>query len=284
MGGSTIKRVLVIALTLLLAAALSAAADSSVYKVTGRSAEELAEVVRPILVDGSLTVDRASNSLVLVGPADQVKAALELCTRLDRPLRTVRIEVRVVEKERLEQSKIGINWSMGQGNYRIGTTSEDPAPSGFIAEAIAEARHLSTGRDNLQFLIVPEGGEGRLAAGTSIPVTDWLIGYNQNLGHTVAWQGAVQVTTGFMVSPRIMGEDRILVVLTPWASYLSEGQTSRINYREAQTTVAIKDGGYIVLAEMESETGKLVSSMIQGFSDQQSSGDWSMVLKVKIQP
>ena len=57
-----------------------------------------------------------------------------------------------------------------------------------------------------QTLLVMSGSEGRIAVGRSIPYTDWFYWYTKNRGYMIKETKFKDVSTGFVVRPRVAGK------------------------------------------------------------------------------
>ena len=263
-------------------AASSVFGEAVVYRAQARAAEELAELVRPLVGDGSVTVDARTNSLVIAAEPGAIRRALAFLETVDVAPHRVKVTVRFIETDRLRQRNVEVTWSYADEAFRIGAVQGDPTRSRFEDQVSPGARHLTSRREEKLFLVIEEGGRGALTAGRSIPVTRWLMAYNEEVGHVVGWEGSVEVTTGFAVTPRVMDGGGVQLIIAPWARYLSEAGHQEIVYREARTTITVPAGGSVVLASGDSQAGRLVASMMAGFSDARSSRDWAMVLRAEV--
>jgi type II secretory pathway component HofQ len=191
----------------------------------------------------------------------------------DEPPRSVRIDVRFVEAADLTRRDAQIRWARADATLRVGITGEIP-------DVAAGSRRLTTRRRADAFVVVQDGSEAFVATGTATTVTRWFAGFARGRGSAVA-EGA-EVTTGFAVRPRIQADGRVLLEITPKASYWTDSGPGAFVVHEARTTVAVAPGETLVLAGGGGETGRAVDRFLSGLAREERDADWAMTCRVAV--
>jgi hypothetical protein len=92
-----------------------------------------------------------------------------------------------------------------------------------------------------QFLVVTDGGEGRIFVGKNLPYVQYYRDYLYGEGYLTAQFGFRDVGTSLLVRPRIVG-DRIEITVTPEVSYESSDAAGAVAVQKLSTTVVASDG------------------------------------------
>jgi len=238
------------------AAPLTHAADPElrVIPLKHRLADEVVPVVRPLLAPGESV--SGMDSRLIVRAAPRTFAQIEhVLAEVDTPRRNLRISVRHAGESERVQDHQGVSGDVRRGNTRIvvtngtrstgGVTVGQTGPDGNVQ--LRSERHVTTKRDtSSQNLTVLDGGRAFLRVGESIPqVQPFLALVGSRLG-VVAGIQYQDVTTGFEVEPRILGE-QIQLTVTPRLAFRSNQGAQTINFQELGTVVTVKPGEWVDL-------------------------------------
>lgn len=238
------------------AAPLTHAADPElrVIPLKHRLADEVVPVVRPLLAPGESV--SGMDSRLIVRAAPRTFAQIEhVLAEVDTPRRNLRISVRHAGESERVQDHQGVSGDVRRGNTRIvvtngtrskgGVTVGQTGPDGNVQ--LRSERHVTTKRDtSTQNLTVLDGGRAFLRVGESIPqVQPFLALVGSRLG-VVAGIQYQDVTTGFEVEPRILGE-QIQLTVTPRLAFRSNQGAQTINFQELGTVVTVKPGEWVDL-------------------------------------
>jgi Flp pilus assembly secretin CpaC len=158
---------------------------------------------------------------------------------------------------------------------RVGTTRGDPLA------ARAGSRRLTTRRRSDAFVVVQDGSEAFVATGEATVVTRWFMGFARDRGGTTVAEGT-EVTTGFAVRPRVQADGRVLLEITPKASWWADGGPGTVEVREARTVVAVAPGETLVLAGGRDEAGRAVRRFLSGLASEESGAQWAMTCRVAV--
>lgn len=237
-------------------APLTHAADPElrVIPLKYRLADEVVPVVRPLLAPGESV--SGMDSRLIVRAASRTFAQIEhLLAEVDTPRRNLRISVRHAGESERVQDNQEVSGDVRRGNTRIvmtngtrstgGVTVGQTGPDGNVQ--LHSERHVTTKRDaSTQNLTVLDGGRAFLRVGESIPqVQPFLALVGSRLG-VVAGIQYQDVTTGFEVEPRILGE-QIQLTVTPRLAFRSNQGAQTINFQELSTVVTVKPGEWVDL-------------------------------------
>ena len=241
-GGPLLRRPLLVAAVLLFAAVASAQ-GVHVYRVKHRTAEELAPLVATAVgADAHVVADRRTNQLVLSGSQRAVASALALLDTLDVRARTVLLHYEARSADELASAGIHVSWRAG-GVLRVGEVSW---PSGAAALAIGAETEAARRQSKLQGeLRILEGQSGRIASGTSLPITTRRIQRSANGEVVDESTRYVTAESGFEASPRVLGDGRVELALRPFDE--SARQDGAIEHTGADTVLVLAPGATVAL-------------------------------------
>ena len=248
------------------AAPLTHAAEPElrVIPLKHRLADEVIPVVRPLLAPGDSVSGMDSRLIVRATP--RTFAQIErLLAEIDTPRRNLRISVRHAgESERVHDSQ-GVSGDVRRGNTRIVVTNGNHSTGGVSVGRtgpdgniqLHSERRITTTRDtSSQNLTVLDGGRAFLRVGESLPqVQPFLVLVGNRLG-VVAGIQYFDVTTGFEVEPRTLGE-RIELAVMPRLAFRSNQGTQTVNFQELRTVVTVKPGEWVDLGGVVESTNEV---------------------------
>jgi type II secretory pathway component GspD/PulD (secretin) len=223
-------------------AAAAGAQTVRVYKVQHRVAEELAPLVESAIHgEGRVVADTRSNALVLSGSPRAVSSALELLSALDVRAHMVRLRYQARSTGELASAGASVRWRVGAGGFRIGDVRWASGAAAIAVEGGASAS-MATLTGELRIL---EGQSGRIATGSSLPVTSRRI---QRSGRGVAVEESTAYATaesGFEASPRVLHDGSVELALRPFdASVRADGAIDRTS---AETRLVLAPGATVAL-------------------------------------
>jgi len=224
---------------LLLALPAPARGEARVYHVQHRTAEELLPLAQTALAgQGSAVMDSRTNSIVLIGEPQVLTEALQLLTQQDRRPRTIVVTYTSLSREALDALHLEIDWSVSAGSLRMGNVRGQRGKAHVaIAPQAKLSERTSEGKGALRIL---EGESGRLSTGVSIPVT--------TVGRHDVSTRFVPVDSGFEARPRILGDGRVQLDLSPFEAEPLAG--GAVAFREAATRVTLRPGERIALGQI----------------------------------
>ncbi|MBI5042953.1 MAG: hypothetical protein HZC10_03805, partial [Nitrospirae bacterium] len=252
-----------------------------VFQINYRKAEEMEKAVQLLLsAEGRISVDKRTNSLIVKDYPANIRAVAAFLKEQDRKIEQVRIKIRYVDEATLKRIGASIGWQYRGGQWAIGNIMTNKKGVNIDALLGAEKeRHRTSGE---QTLLVMSGSEGRIAVGRSIPYTDWFYWYTKNHGYFIKETKFKDVSTGFVVRPRIAGSN-INIDIFPQINYIADGRMNEIIYREASTTITCKNGETVLIGSSDTSSENIVGNIFGGLQGAKTEGSFYMMLTSDIQ-
>jgi Flp pilus assembly secretin CpaC len=131
------------------------------------------------------------------------------------------------------------------------------------------------------FLLIQDGGEGRLTVAEQVPEVVWFQQYA--LAHNYITTAVIfqQVGTAFVVRPTILPNKRIRLRITPQISYKSDDGTGAIELVEASTEVVVQSGQPMTIGG-SGGSGEVMRQFLLGYERANRTGQVSIVLTGEI--
>jgi type II secretory pathway component GspD/PulD (secretin) len=214
-----------------------------------RLADEVVPVVQPLLTPGESVSGMDTRLIVRATP--QTFAQIErLLAEIDIPRRNLRVSLRHVDENNPDQGVQGFSGNTQNAHTRIivtngerstNGTARGPTDPGGGAQGGSE-RYITTKHDaSTQTLTVLDGGHAFLHIGETITqVQPFLALAGSRLGVLAGIQ-YYDVTTGFEVEPRLLGE-QIRLRVTPRLAFRSDQGAQTVIFQELRTEVTVKPG------------------------------------------
>lgn len=218
---------------------------------------------------GLISFDEKDNSITISDSKTNIQVIKTLIDRLDRRLKSVLIEAKIVSVELKDEQRFGINWSMlgtmqkHSANFNFpansgGTTLRyvtDPATSPLkifdlsvqfdvAIDAIAkknQVKILSNPR-----IFVMSGEESRIVVGKTIP---YQVTTYTDKGLPVQDSKFIQTGIKLIVTPMVFGE-MVKLKIHPESSKPTQdtpGSAPVVDTSEADSTIYVRDGESVVL-------------------------------------
>ncbi len=232
-----------------------------------------------------LTIDYATNFLILYGTADEAEKIQKLLHELDIPYRQVALEAEVLAISKEKNKDLGIEWSWDstpqyaertdddEGNVTVSRTNNSGIiqfgrnPEGYPYEFYYQAKiNALVSNGDAQVLAKPtvttiDGKQAQILIGDRVPV---LVDKIQD-GTTTTTIEYVDAGIKLTYLPRINSDDLITVNVrteVSSATLVSDMKAYKITTREAETSVRLKNGQTMVIGGLigttDSETRKAV--------------------------
>lgn len=131
------------------------------------------------------------------------------------------------------------------------------------------------------FLLIQDGGEGRLTVAEQVPEVVWFQQYA--LAHNYITTAVIfqQVGTAFVVRPTILPNKRIRLRITPQISYKSDDGTGAIELVEASTEVVVQSGQPMTIGG-SGGSGEVMRQFLLGYERANRTAQVSIVLTGEI--
>ncbi|PCI60576.1 MAG: nodulation protein NolW [Methylophilaceae bacterium] len=265
------KRYLLVFLCLLGSSAL-AATEFKIITLQHRFANDLLPVISPMVgAEGTATGIR--NQLILRASPERIREIEATIQQLDTARVNRRITVNTNNNSQLQRSRTDLSGKVKVGRVTIGN-DKYAAPNS--ANINIERSSSRTQHNSSQFLNVLDGERAFIRVGHSIPFTqDWVVITSRYIqtGSTTDWR---DVSTGFAVRPRTIG-NQVELEITPRIA--KRNGLGYIDFEELSTTVRVSLGEWVDIGSTMQNRDD-VSRKILGVSNSSSHQNSSLVIKV----
>lgn len=249
---------------LLLSISLSAFAQTElrVFTLQHHFAKDLYSVITP-LVGEEGTVTGMNNQLIVRATPAQLLEIESVIAAMDVP----RVNRKITVASNRNQQSTYNNTELS-GNVNIGNVTIGNRQRGQGASIDVTRQQNQSSQNSQQFIQVVDGQRAFIQVGTLVPFTqDWLLitkRYTQ-LTRTTDW---VEVSTGFAVSPRTIG-NQVEVEVTPRITNLRSQQS--IDFETLTTVVRVNLGEWInigqTMQQRDDVSRKILGSQSGNFED-----------------
>ncbi|MGB9618912.1 MAG: hypothetical protein ACPL7K_00705 [Armatimonadota bacterium] len=218
-----------------------------------------------------------SSRIVLIGAPADIARARDVLAGLDVPRRQVAIDVAITEISSSGTRDLGIEWTwsdigltessvsgIGFGKF----TKEPMTITGALTALIKEGKADLLAQPNVSVL---DGECADILIGDRV-LYPKLVGYNQ-IGTPIYDKAEEKVGIYLQISPRIAGEDEIVLTLYPQVSLITgylrtqAGDYPQISTREARTTVSVKNGSTLAIGGLLRSNEILSTAKVPLLSD-----------------
>ncbi|MDP3939238.1 MAG: hypothetical protein Q8R92_14030 [Deltaproteobacteria bacterium] len=235
-----------------------------IYKMKSRVAEELLPSVTAALSpEGRASVDSRTNSIVIIDNAEGISQAKSVLASQDVRQSNIEVTVESMTDRDLRAIHARVDWAYRDSGWQIGTIPAPVPGSGLTALATAGATDRREQGTTRQTVLVMNDGTAEISTGQEIPFTNAFHHYAAGHGHTIVSTEWVSVDTGLAVHPRTIGEDRILLEITPWMRNLGEHGAS-IRFTEATTQIEVRDGESVILGSTSESKNTALREILRG--------------------
>lgn len=236
-----------------------------------RFAQDLLPAIQPMVGEDG-TASAVDNHLLIRAAPERMQAIEQVIATLDVMRKNVRITVSHSDTSQTQGSRAGVSGRVRTGDVEIQTSRG--VPDGVRLDI--DDRQSSSLRSGTEFVTVMDGERAFIRVGQSVPYTQqWVQLTRQYIsaGQTTTFQ---DITTGFAVRPRYIG-DQVELEITPRIASLNRGNV--IDFEELSTIVRVAPGQWFdVGGSMQSRDD--VSRAI--LSQRERSGSSSNYLRIKV--
>lgn len=265
--------------------------EVQVIPLKHRLAEQVVPVLRPLLAPGE-SINSMDNRLI-VRAAPATLALLEkTLSEIDTAQRNLRISVRHAGRSESTQDSLGISGGVQTGNTQIvvsnpntqrerGNVIVSGAGNNSGLQVRTERHSIRSQANSTQNLTVMDGGRAFLRVGESIPDVQQFLVWAGNRPALVTGVNYRDVTTGFEVEPRIVGE-RILLRVSPRLAFRGDHGVETVTFEELHTQLTVHPGEWVDLGGIVGNAHELNRRILS--SRQSSSTDTSgFLIRVDLQ-
>lgn len=261
-------------MALLLCLGLSSfAADFTVQvlQLRHRLPNDVIPALRPLLKPNE-SINGYDSRLIVRASPDTLKQIERVLGEIDNRRRNLRISVRLGQATHNQEKDLGVSGDVRSGNTRIVVTNNSGAGSGTNIGLrggqgnvrIHSERRVTTHQSgNSQTLTVMDGGRAFLRIGESIPQVQTYLALIGNHPSLVTGVQYYDVTTGFEVEPRLIGE-RVQLDLSPRMAFRSGQGSQLVEMRELRTTVMVAPGSWTEIGSVVESANSLNRTILSG--------------------
>ncbi|HVH20752.1 MAG TPA: secretin N-terminal domain-containing protein [Myxococcota bacterium] len=251
-----------------------------VYEVRYRTAEDLLPIAETAMSgEGRAVADGRTNSIVLSGTRQAVEGALALLASLDVRTRSVVIRYEARSAQELASRGASVRWSTGAGPVRIGNVVF-PGGDSRVAVRVDEGT-LRSGGTLAGTLRILDGQTGRIATGTSVPVTARRVQPGPAGPVWTESTSYVDADSGFEASPRILGDGRIELSLRPFDAQVQ--RDGSIRHSGAETRIVLEPGRTVALGGIVRDARAEQRSTLSGGATSRGSDESLLLVTAEIE-
>lgn len=232
------------ALFLLLATMCAqAATDFKIITLQHRFAEDILPMIQPLAGEDGVITGMQNQIIVRVSP-DRMTEIERAIANLDTTQQNLKITVSHQNNSNIANDNLNVSGRKRIGNVEV-TTNRYPYNNRQNGIQIGVQKQQSTTRSNgNQFINMMDGGTGFIRVGQSVPFTQEWVNYMQRYIHVQRTTEFVEITTGFAVSARSIGNE-VEVEITPRIAQLNK--QGFIDFEELSTIVRVNKGEWFDL-------------------------------------
>lgn len=234
-----------------------------------------------------LGVDRDSNTLIIFAPPPRWVQIQRILSEIDRPPRQIFIEASILEVTLNKEFRLGVDWSVLSGDTEVTLANNNRGTVGPTFPGISitylntdiEAAVSALGtRTAVEVVSAPkiialDNRQARLQVGDQVPV---VVQSSQSTNSSdAALISTVDYrSTGVILSvtPRITGEDQVLLEVNQEVSSVARTNTSGIDsptiqQRRFDSVLIVRNGGVVALGGLISTNRSAGNSGVPGLKD-----------------
>ncbi len=222
-----------------------------IIDLKNRPAAEIIPVIKPMLKPND-AITSTGFQLFLRTDAKTFEEITRLLQVMDKAPRNLVIKVR----NNLDSDSKSTDFNTS-GNYKVGDDVSvivgDRPPKEEGTKVRVNSNRSSTDRDTEHMIRVIEGGQTFIAAGEIRPYEHRTIikhRYGVSVYDNIDYQ---DVTSGFYVTPRLSGNDRVSLQVQPHYRTVNEERSGTIDVQEADTTLEAKLGEWIQIGGIDTD-------------------------------
>ena len=206
-----------------------------------RPASKIHPIIAPLLATSDSLIPDGFNLIVKTTPAKlrELKAVIK---KLDNALTNLTITVVQTQDFGAEQLNAGLN---------INLVVNNPSQSQGYVDGHYQQQHRQNNINNQQVLMTLEGTAAHIKIGRHHPVKHTEIYYSA-FGERIINQKTqlIEASTGFVVLPRLHGE-QVILEISPWSDTLQNN--GNINTQEVTTTLRTRLGEWIEIGAVNQQ-------------------------------
>lgn len=219
---------------------VSAANEFKIITLQHRFAEDLLATIQPMVgADG--TVSGIQNQLIVRASPERMAEIEQLVATLDVERQNLRITVSNQNNQQYQNRDISVQGRKRFGNVEISNSRYPRNVREGVQIGMDDSQSISNSNSN-QFLTVADGQRAFIQVGQSIPFTQEWVTLTRRYASVQRTTDFVDVSTGFAVRPRSIG-NKVELEITPRIAKLN--QSGYIDFDELSTIVQVNKGEWL---------------------------------------
>lgn len=242
-----------------------------VISVYNRPASELQPLLLPLLESTDQIVPNGDSLIVKTTP-ERLQAITNMIRKLDNPLNNLLISVIQSRDLTAAQLNAGIGFDI---NVPLNNPSN---PRGRVEGYYGQFQGQNN-RQNTQTIRTMDGVPAHIRAGNVVPITNYQV-YRDGYGYPYESRSTqlVEATTGFEVTPRLVGQ-QVMLDLSPWSDNInSQGQ---FQTQGANTSIRANLGEWVELGGVD-ESNQSSGNTPFGYNRQSGQNNLRILVKVDV--
>jgi type II secretory pathway component GspD/PulD (secretin) len=242
-----------------------------VIPVYNRPASEIQPLLMPLLETADQIVANGDNIILKTTP-ERLQTVTNIIRKLDNQLSNLQITVIQSREVTADQLNAGLDMDLN-------IPSSNPADArGSVVGYFNEFQGRSNNQ-NRQTIRTLDGAPAQIKVGRSVPVSTYQ-SYRDSYGYPNKNRSIqyIEATTGFQVTPRLVGQ-QVTLEVSPWSDrFDSSGQ---IQTQEANTTLRANLGEWVEIGAVE-ENGQSSGSGASSLNQQSVQNKLRILVKVNL--
>lgn len=240
-----------------------------IIQVNNRPAEELTPLLLPLLEPGEQIVANGNSLLVKTQP-QRLQTITNLIRKLDNPVNNLLVSV--IQSSEITAAQLNAELA---GRITLPATGKITINGG----AYYNQNQGVSRRQDTQTIRTMEGVPAHIRAGNAYPIRSYQQ-YPTPYGYPQASQSThyFEATTGFAVTPRLMGKQVDLDV-SPWSERANGPDQFQI--QEAQTSIRVNLGEWVEIGGVD-ENGQSNNTGTLAYSNQSNQSRLRIMVKVDV--
>jgi type II secretory pathway component GspD/PulD (secretin) len=257
----------------------------SVVEVIGvynRPASEIQPLLLPVLESTDHIVANGDSLIVKTSP-ERLQTITNLIRKLDNPVNNLLISVIQSRDTTAEQLNAGLGFELNAPLPYPSNPGYNPGGyrNQFQGRIYGQASQINSTNNNrnTQTIRTLEGATAHIKVGNVVPITNYQV-YPGGYGYPGVSQSTqlVEATTGFAVTPRLVGQ-QVEMNVSPWSNrFNGQGQ---IQTQAAETTIRVNLGEWVDLGGVD-ESGQSSSNGMFSYNRQSSLSNLHILVKVDV--
>jgi type II secretory pathway component GspD/PulD (secretin) len=268
------RRWLVILLLGLFSSAYAAPTQFKMITLQYRFAQDVLPTLQA-MVGPEGKVSAFDNHLMITATPDELAAIEQVIAKLDVARKTMRITVSHDDVFASESRSAAISGRGRMGDVTVGVGAPRRQPGSGV-DIDLDQRSSRSGMTGSQFLSVTDGEQAFIRVGESVPYTQQWISLAQRHIHIQQGTQLYDITTGFSVRPRSIG-DMVELEIVPRIA--RPGTSGIVDFQELVTTVRVSPGEWFDLGGTMQSRDEVSRAIL---SERASGGERSNKLMIRV--